>query len=449
MPRFWWIRRVDRVQYRGVRSLASKSFLLLGILACSNKPVVPGIDGGSINFPCTLPGSWVTDASGTHVVPGGNGEAGFSWLTVPTGFCVHAYATVPNARQLRFAPGGELFVASPTTGTTSNGQNGLAAIVVVPDDNHDGYGDQVQTFLGNLPSTQGLLFANGSLYYQDHVSIRREPYDAGQRVDNGLSEVVADITVYASSLHWPKTLDIADDGTIYVGNGGDQQERCQQPMPFHGGILAIDGSAGGREVAMGLRNPIDVKCHHDGHDHCFATELSLDYSASSGGREKLITIADGDNWGYPCCATEGLAYTSVSVPCPNNPTAQCPPDCSAITPEADSFVIGNTPFGFEFEDQQFPVPWDHKVFVVLHGVVGTWTGARLVAISTDPATGLPLTGSTLSGSNSGKLTDFATGWDDGSRSHGRPADLTLSPDGRLFVANDQTGEIFWIAPVFK
>jgi glucose/arabinose dehydrogenase len=42
--------------------------------------------------------------------------------------------------------------------------------------------------------------------------------------------------------------------------------------------------------------------------------------------------------------------------------------------------------------------------------------------------------------------DFATGWDDGRQDRGRPADVTFAPDGRLFVANDVTGEMVWIAP---
>ena len=85
--------------------------------------------------------------------------------------------------------------------------------------------------------------------------------------------------------------------------------------------------------------------------------------------------------------------------------------------------------------------------MTLHGVFGTWVGARLVAIATDPQTGLPLASSTVVGGLAGAIADFATGWDDGSLSHGRPADAAFAPDGRLFIANDVTGEIFWIAPV--
>ena len=60
----------------------------------------------------------------------------------------------------------------------------------------------------------------------------------------------------------------------------------------------------------------------------------------------------------------------------------------------------------------------------------------------------PLPSTNLDGGvNSGAMVDFATGWDNGLRNHGRPADAALSPDGRLFIASDASGEIFWIAPI--
>jgi glucose/arabinose dehydrogenase len=405
-----------------------------------------GFDAGG-RTGCDLPGSWVHDSTGLHVVPGGLDSTDLSWLTIPQGFCAHHYATVGNARQIRFAPGGELFVASPVAATTGGGANGVSAIVVIPDDDGDGLGDSILTFKSGLPSTQGLLFTSGYLYYQDGTKIMRLAYSAGERTDPGGSELVTDITIYSSNLHWPKTLDVSDTGRIFVGNGGDQGEACEQPMPFHGGILELDGTAGGNPIIRGLRNPIDVKCHHDGNNHCFATELALDYSASQGGREKLITIEAGDNWGFPCCATANLAYSGVTIPCAGDPSNQCPPDCSSIASEGNSFIIGNTPFGFDFDDTQFPPPWDHRVIVALHGVAGSWAGARLVAIATDPVTGLPLPSTTIDGGDNGGMSDFATGWDDGTHLHGRPSDIAFSKDGRMFVANDNSGEILWIAAI--
>ena len=386
--------------------------------------------------PCDTPGTVQFTSTGMSVVGGGAPPASLSFLHLPTGFCAHFFGNVGNARQLKFAPGGELFVASPTTGTTGGGPDGLASIIVLPDDGHTGNADLPVTFLTNLPSTQGMLFTPGYFYYQDQTMIRRMPYAMGMRMAPAPGDPVVNITVYEDSTHWPKTLDVADDGTIYVANGGDQGEQCEQPMPFHGGILKIDGSDGGAEVAMGFRNPIDVRCSH-GHNLCFALELALDYSWDAGGREKMVPIRQGDNWGFPCCATTNVPYSTVSPV----------PDCSGIATDEVSWTIGDTPFGLEFEPGNWPAPYTGVALVATHGAAGSWTGARIVAIALDPTTGLPVPGSDLGGPDKGGMSDFATGWDDGTYAHGRPAALAFSPDGRLFIANDRNGDIVWIAPI--
>ena len=386
---------------------------------------------------CNLPGSLQFTGPGVAVVPGGPaGAPSLEFLHLPVGFCAHYYGQVGNTRQLRFAPGGELFVASPTRFTTGNGQSGRAAIVVLPDDDGDGSADTILTYLAGLPATQGLLFHDGYLFYQDDKRILRVPYAAGDRAATTASTEVANITVYSSNLHWPKTLDVADDGTIYVGNGGDEGEPCQSAnRPFHGGILKLDGSPGGTAVAKGFRNPIAVRCAR-GYGSCFAIELARDYTTTLSGREKLVPIRDGDDWGFPCCASKDTPYADLDPP----------PDCSGVSQEIDSFYIGHTPFDLDFETTRWPEPWTHRAFVPLHGIYGTWKGARLVAIDFDVMSGQPLPGSDLTGMSSGAMRDFATGWDDGTRTHGRPANLAFAPDGRLFLGNDNTGDIIWIAP---
>jgi glucose/arabinose dehydrogenase len=415
-----------------------------GADADSCAPAYPGWDGsasGMIAHPCDLPGSLQFTPSGKVVVGGGTVDPHVSFLTLPTGFCVHYFGKVNNARQVRFAPGGELFVASPTGSTTGGGPGGKAAIIVLPDDNLDGLADAPITFLSGLPQTQGLLFANGAFYYQDNTKIMRVPYVPGDRLPSGVSQTVANITIYADTLHWPKTLDIADDGKIYVGNGGTQGAVCTSTQTFEGGILEIDGSpCGGVSPGVpwvsGLRNPIAVRCSR-GHNLCFGVELAKDYSAMQAGREKLFVIHQGDDWGFPCCATKNTPYTDVS------PT----PNCSMVAAESSAFLIGDTPFGLDFEPGQWPAPWKGNVFVTTHGAAGSWSGARVVAIAVDPVTGMPQNGSNLSGTDTGAMVDFLTGWDDGSHSHGRPAAVTFAPDGRLFLTNDNNGDIVWIAPL--
>jgi glucose/arabinose dehydrogenase len=404
-----------------------------------------GFDAAALTSLCKLPGSIVFMNGQRMVIPGGSVTQpdDLHWLTLPDGFCVHYYGHVPYARQIRFAPGGELFVSSPSSGTTGGGNNGNADIEVLPDDDKDGYADAPIQFLNSLPSVQGLHFVPNYFYYQDSVNIRRMPYTAGQRAPM-TSELVVTINAPQSAGHWPKVMDTALDGTLYVTNGGDQGDQCTSSRPFLGGILAIDGTPGGRQVSKGFRNPIAMRCRPD-HNVCLAAELVLDYSAGQNGREKLLPIEDGSDWGYPCCATQNVPYSNVTY----KDNGQVP-DCSGVQPESTAFIVAETPFGFDYElgHGAWPGTWSGRIYLTLHGAFGSWQGARMVAIATDPATGLPLPSSDTGGSEQ-NMVDFATGWDDGTLKHGRPAAVTFAPDGRLFLADDVLGQIIWIAPAIE
>lgn len=396
--------------------------------------IPPPPDTGIPN-PCSLPGSVHFTSSGVTTVPGAQSPVDLSFLHLPDGFCAHYYATVGNTRQIRMAPGGELFVASPTGLTTGGGPGGQNAIVVLPDDNQDGVADTPVVFMANLPKTQGLMFTPGWFYYQNDTKIFRVPYAPFDRQPSGGSELLADITFYYSPLHWPKPIDIADDGTIYVGNGGDQGEPCVNPHPFHGGILKLDGSPMGAQVAKGFRNPIGLRCSR-GHNRCFALELAKDYTAATGGREKMVPIRQGDDWGFPCCATKDLPYTEWPAE-----------DCSNIVPEDVSFLIGDTPMDLDFAPASWPGIWSGRAMIATHGAAGSWVGARVVGVAMDPNTGMPMPATNINGMNMGGMSDFATGWDDGTLSHGRPMTVAFAPDGRMFLGNDTLGIIIWIAPI--
>lgn len=387
---------------------------------------------------CSLPGSIVFDGNGRHVVGGDTGQ--LPWLTLKKGFCAHHFAKLPSVREIRFGPNGELFAASPGRTCVGGASAGLGAIVMIPDDNADGLGDAPIKILSGLESAHGFTFAPGVIYYQVTTSqIRRVSYDGSRTpIANAAAagDVVADITVYQSSSHWGKTMDIADDGTVYVTNGGDQGTACTEAQAFQGGILKIDGSPGGHQVASGFRNPVRLRCQR-GHNHCFALELEQDGSASLGGREKLVLVREGDDWGFPCCTSRNVPYSNV-MPAP---------DCSKVPSEDNAFVIGSTPFGFDFVPASWPAPYAGGVIITLRGAFASWTGARVVAIASDPVTGMPMKSSTTGPMPTGPISDFATGWDDNTTSHGRPTAATFGPDGRLYIGDDTANEIFWIAPV--
>ncbi|MGH7437247.1 MAG: hypothetical protein ACRENE_16345 [Polyangiaceae bacterium] len=382
-----------------------------------------------------------------------------AWLDLPDGFCAHFFASVASVRTLRFAPSGDLFAASPSAQTVGSALGGLAEIVILPDDNGDGVADGAVVFLSRSASslaktvkggaslweTQGLLFADGSLYFQDGSLIRRLPFEGSERRPAADPVTVIDMAavVQQATIHWPKALEAAADGTILVSNGGAQADPCRRTPELTGAIFKLRPNNSVSLVARGFRNPIAIRCEPD-HPVCLAIELAQDFSDSVGGREKIVPVREGDDWGHPCCATRDEPFGQIRF----HDTAGVP-DCSKVAVEAATLQIGETPFGLDFELGSWPHPWRKRAFVTLHGAQGTWTGARIIALALDPATGLPLPASDLDNADGGptNLLDFAVGWDDGSREHGRPGPVTFSPDGRLFVGDDQRGLIFWVAPV--
>ncbi len=398
---------------------------------------------------CSLPGSIVSTSNGMAVVGGGDASLpDLTWLKLPVGYCAHHFANVPETRQLRMSPSGDLFVASPGASTAGGERNtGKSAILVLPDDDHDGLADQQLVYMGSLNQVQGLTFANGSFYFQNGPTIERVPFNAGDRAPSTAPQKVTTVTAVQSTDHWPKVVDVAQDGTVYVTNGSDQGEQClANPVPPIGVVLKVNADGSNSVVAKGFRNPIAIRCEAD-HDVCLVAELAKDGTAGTGGREKLVPVRQGDDWGFPCCASTGVTYPQTEYQ--DTGIMVTGADCDGVTPESVSFVIGHTPFGLDFETGNWQDPtWSRRVFVALHGDVGSYVGSRVVAVALDPTTGMPLPSSDIDGSSQQtNMLDFVTGWDDGTQSHGRATAVAFGNDGRLYVGDDTLGEIFWVAPV--
>ena len=177
-----------------------------------------------------------------------------------------------------------------------------------------------------------------------------------------------------------------------------------------------------------------------GYNLCFAIELTQDYSTPQGGREKLLPIREGDDWGFPCCATKDRPYDDRA----RSRTAPAWRRRSTRSSSATRRSTSTT------SSASWPDPWGHRAYVPLHGAYGSWDGARLVGIELDRMTGMVLPGSDLT--RHVERAPWPTSPPAGtgtrrSRQHGRPTVVAFAPDGRLFLGNDTNGDIIWIAPL--
>jgi glucose/arabinose dehydrogenase len=158
-----------------------------------------------------------------------------------------------------------------------------------------------------------------------------------------------------------------------------------------------------------------------------AAELGDDGGRTWGALEKLVSLETPQDVGYPCCITANA----------NTPYNQGGFNCAMATPGVATFPLNDTPFGMAWEPNHWPHPFNNALFVALHGsfYAAHWAGTKVVFANTD-ANGRP----------TGTFMDFMLGFGSTGNTLNRATDVAFSPDGRLFVADDHAGAIYWVAP---
>jgi glucose/arabinose dehydrogenase len=149
----------------------------------------------------------------------------------------------------------------------------------------------------------------------------------------------------------------------------------------------------------------------------------------------FTSVRDGAFYGWP------YAYIGKH-PDPVNGTKRKDLVAKAVIPDvlfqAHSAALGAT----FYTGTQFPAQYRGDAFVAMHG---SWnraeaTGCKVVRI--DFENGKPV----------GGYDDFATGWlfdARRARAFGRPAGVTMAPDGSLLIADDAGGRIWRVSWVGK
>lgn len=439
--------------------MTTRSFLSLAVVglfagACGKTTVPPVLDastdvvlpGDNPTVTDTAPvdaGADVVDAGSVRPdVPPADVPPGAAWcdltaepvpngVTVPEGFCIRRFARLTAARVIAFAPNGEMFVTSPGYSTPGGSPVGRGAIVRLTDTNLDGVADTTDpaqtNFLADLTYIHGILFTENELLYTIDNGVYAIPYQVGDttaRTPRPMHRQVADLR---DSMRPSHTLARATDGSLYVSMGQYDISQCPAPAPRQGAVLRIGQGMPltGETFTAGFRNPMWLRCKEWG--ACYGAELTGDGWDAIGGREKLVELRRGDDYGYPCCVDRG-------APVPGVGTQQ---RCANVAASVQTYTLHDTPFGFDWAPTSWPGEYSGAFFVGLHGWVGSWTNAGVQWAPTDPTTHRPTR----------DTVPFVQGF--GHRApnlEGRVSELIFAPDGRMFITDDQDGAIYWIAP---
>ena len=371
--------------------------------------------------------------------------------------CVYVFAqNIPSARQLAFAPNGDLFVNA-------------GSLVVLWDADKNGQSDagERSTFSTGPGLNHGVVFSRDGkfVYASSPTTVYRWAYSAGQRTSQAAAEVV--VNGIPDGGHATRTLAFDSQGRLIVSIGSasnvdtaqaewdtrSQIRRYAIPASLPSGGL---GFASGEVIATGMRNEAGIFVDEgdriwgveNGRDNLSDADLGGDIHNDNPGEE--INLIDGQGpkfYGYPHCFSEfklttgglgqGSQWADQTLAAAMQKTDAFCRDPANVRAPAYVMPAHWAPLGIiRYTGRALPMKGD-----LIIGAHGSW--------NRDPATGRVIARARLSGS---KITgfDILIGEKDsaGQLRQGtwnvRPVDVRQGPDDAIYVSDDSGGRVLKI-----
>lgn len=227
--------------------------------------------------------------------------------------------------------------------------------------------------------------------------------------------------------HVNRDIEIGPDGQLYVGVGSLGNISVEPEPKATIQSFAADGSDQ-KTLVTGVRNPTGLDVH-PATGELFAVVQERDGAGNDLVPDYLIRVDEGEFFGWP--------YSYMG----DNPQ----PGFSQLEPElVDSAEVPDLIFNPHsavmdlafYDGEMFPERFRNGAFVALKG---SWnrtqpTGYKVVFV--------PFSDGMPDGTYENFLTGFWSRGTDRAEVWGRPADVTVAPDGALFVVDD-TGGTIW------
>lgn len=331
-------------------------------------------------------------------------------ISLPDGFHIDIFASVPNARSLAVVETGSQVI-------TFVGNKDESNVYAAIDNDRDYKADQVITLASKLNSPNGVAYRDGDLYVAEihRIIVFR---DILTHLDSPTYEVFYDDLPKDEHHGW-KYLAFWPDGRLYVPIGVPCNI-CVPAEPF-GTIYAIDLQTKERTlIGKGIRNTVGFTRDPSSQELRF-TDNGRDSMGSEIPPDELNKVSkEGEHFGYPYCH-------GGTIPDPEYNQYPCS-DFVAPQVKLGSHVAW---LGLTFYTaKSFPSSYDGQIFIAEHG-----------SRDRQPPLGYRIT---LVNPRTKSYDIFAQWWLQGEKAIGRPVDIKQLSDGSLLVSDDYAGLIYRI-----
>ncbi|MEO8299537.1 MAG: PQQ-dependent sugar dehydrogenase [Burkholderiales bacterium] len=336
-------------------------------------------------------------------------------LRLPPGFRIELLARVPNARQMALSGDARvLYVGSMRAGQVH---------AVSLDERWRA--QAVHVVASGLDMPVGVAWRAGSLYISAvHRILRLDGID--RRLADPPKPVVVRDDLPTETHHGWKFIAFGPDGWLYVPVGAPCNICEPDPARFAAILrMRADGSAL-QTYAQGVRNSVGFDWHPQTGALWF-TDNGRDLLGDDVPPDELNQAPRaGLHFGYPYCHGGTLADPQYGGKYGGKRA------CADFTPPVQPLGAHVAALGMRFyTGTQFPAAWRGAVFIAEHG---SWNRSS--------KSGYRVSAVTLAGDKATGYQPFITGWLQGERVWGRPADVLVLPDGSLLVSDDLAGAIY-------
>ena len=257
----------------------------------------------------------------------------------------------------------------------------------------------------------------------------RYRYEAGSEAPSGEPEVLATFPDYGlgykyGGWHLTRTVVVGGNGKIYVAVGSSCNA-CVEKEEVRASIVEMDPDGKNqRYFARGLRNAVGLKWVND---RLWATNMGSDHLGDNRPADTFYSIEEKKNYGWPYCFQAGARVLAD----PKFNLANRKLDCRKVPPAHTPFPAHSSPLGVEYFDSTSDPALANSFLVALHGSTkrNLRRGYSVVKIGE---------------SKGGTIEDFITGFYDGTKVNGRPADVFSFGKNAFLLTDDYSGVVYYV-----